>query len=96
MVLFKKMHRKSKKRINFKIQYYYMKITAKFSGEQKNLEMFLNCGVTDFSSKFLGINNLSVAWVVDEESNEKAIEDCMSMVNTYQMELWDIEFKSIS
>ena len=71
-------------------------ITAKFSGEQKNLEMFLNCGVTGFSSKFLGINNLSVDWVVDEESNEKAIEDCMSMVNTHQMELWDIEFKSIS
>ena len=71
-------------------------ITAKFSGEQKNLAMFLSCGVTGFSSKFLGINNLSVDWVVDEESNEKAIEDCMSMVNTHQMELWDIEFKSIS
>ena len=71
-------------------------ITAKFSGEQKNLAMFLSCGITDYSSKFLGLNNLSVQWVVDEESNEKAIEDCMSMVNTHQMELWDIEFKSIS
>lgn len=71
-------------------------ITAKFSGDQKNLEMFLSCGIIGFSSKFLGINNLSVDWVVDEESNEKAIEDCMSMVNTYQMELWNIEFKSIS
>lgn len=71
-------------------------ITAKFSGEQKNLEMFLSCGISDYSSKFLGLKNLSVQWGVDEESNEKAIEDCMSMVNTYQMELWDIEFKSIS
>lgn len=71
-------------------------ITARFSGEQKNLEMFLCCGVTNFSSKFLGINNLSVSWVVDEKNKDKAVEECMSLINTHQMELWDIEFKSIS
>jgi hypothetical protein len=70
-------------------------ITAKFSGEQKNLEMFLSCGISDFNSKFLGINNLSVEWIVDEESKEKAIEECMGFVNTNQMELWNIDFESI-
>ena len=70
-------------------------ITAKFSGERSNLEMFLNCGISDFNSKFIGLNNLSVEWVVEEESKEKAIEQCMGFVNTNQMELWNIDFESM-
>ncbi len=71
-------------------------VTAKFSGENKDLEMFLNCGVTEYSSKFLGINNLSIEWNIDEENKEKAIETCMSLINTNQMELWNVEFKDFT
>ena len=71
-------------------------VTAKFKGKQRNLEMFLNCGISNFSSKFLGLNNLSVEWIIDEDNNEKAIEECMSLVNTRQMELWNVEFYTIS
>ena len=46
-------------------------VTAKFKGKQRNLEMFLNCGISNFSSKFLGLNNLSVEWIIDEDNNEK-------------------------
>ena len=71
-------------------------VTAKFSGENKDLEMFLNCGVTEYSSKFLGINNLSIEWNIDEENKEKAIETCMSLINTNQIELWNVEFKDFT
>ena len=71
-------------------------VTAKFSGENKDLEMFLNCGVTEYSSKFIGINNLQVEWNIDEENKEKAIETCMSLINTNQMELWNVEFKDFT
>ncbi len=72
-----------------------MKITAKFKGEHENLKMFLSSGITDYSSKFLGIQNLAVEWFIDEERKEKAIEECMSLINTYQMELWNVDFESI-
>ncbi|KAB1157749.1 hypothetical protein [Flavobacterium luteum] len=72
------------------------KVTAKFTGENKDLEMFLNCGVTDYSSKFLGINNLHIQWNIDEDNQQKAIETCMLLVNTYQMELWNVEFKDFT
>lgn len=71
-------------------------VTAKFNGEHKDLEMFLNCGVTEYSSKFLGINKLHVEWNVDEENQEKAIEACMSFVNTRQMDVWNVEFESFT
>lgn len=71
-------------------------VTAKFSGEHKDLEMFLNCGVIDYSSKFLGINNLHVEWIVDEDDKEKAIETCMSFVNTKQMDVWNVEFEKFT
>ena len=72
-----------------------MKITAKFKGEHENLKMFLSSGITDYSSKFLGIQNLAVEWFFDEERKEKAIEEYMSFINTYQMELWNVDFESI-
>ena len=71
-------------------------VTVKFSGEHKDLEMFLNCGVIDYSSKFLGINNLHVEWIVDEDDKEKAIETCMSFVNTKQMDVWNVEFEKFT
>jgi hypothetical protein len=71
-------------------------VTAKFNGKQKNLEMFLNCGVVDYSSKFLGLNNLHIEWIVDEDNKEIAIETCMSFVNTRQMDLWDVEFEKFT
>ena len=71
-------------------------VIAKFSGKNKDLEMFLNCGVTAYSSKFLGITTLQVEWNVDEENQENAIETCMSLVNTHQMELWNVECKDFT
>jgi hypothetical protein len=72
------------------------KITATFNGENADLEMFLNCGVTDYSAKFIGINNLRVEWNIEEENKQKALETCMSLINTNQMELWNVEFKDFS
>lgn len=70
--------------------------TAKFSGKNKDLKMFLNCGVTAYSSNFLGITTLQVEWNVDEENQEKAIEACMSLVNTHQMKLWNVKCKDFT
>jgi hypothetical protein len=72
------------------------KIKAEFKGNRKDLEMFLNCGISEFNSKFLGINKLMVEWVIDEENYELALENCMGLVNTNQMELWNINFISIN
>ena len=71
-------------------------IKAKFKGAKKDLEMFLNCGISEYSTKFIGINNLFVEWVVDEENYKLALENCMGLVNTNQMELWNINFISIN
>jgi hypothetical protein len=63
---------------------------------RKDLEMFLNCGIAEYNTKFIGINNLMVEWVIDEENYELALENCMGLVNTNQMELWNINFISIN
>ncbi|MFZ4797310.1 MAG: hypothetical protein ACOYMA_07420 [Bacteroidia bacterium] len=70
-------------------------IEAKFSGEQRNLEMFLNTGIKNYSTKFLGLNNLNITWQLEETNYLKAKEECMSFINTKMMDLWDIEFKNI-
>lgn len=70
-------------------------IEAKFSGEQRNLDMFLNTGIINYSTKFLGINNLHITWQLDETNYLKAKEECMSFINTKMMDLWDIECKNI-
>ena len=70
-------------------------IEAKFSGEQRNLDMFLNTGIKNYSTKFLGLNNLYITWQLDETNYQKAKEECMSFINTNMMDLWDIECKNI-
>ena len=71
-------------------------INAKFVGEQKDLDMFLSTGIKDFSSKTLVLNTLFVTWIIEETNYESALEECMSLVNTRQMDLWNIECKSIA
>lgn len=71
-------------------------IKAKFSGNQKDLNMFLSCGIKDYSTKILALNSLFVTWISEETSYEKALEDCMSLVNMRQMDLWNIDCGYIS
>lgn len=73
-----------------------MQIKAKFSGEKNDLDMFLSCGIKNYSTKTLATNTLFVTWVVDETNYDKAIEECLSLINTNQLELWNIDFKGIS
>ncbi len=70
-------------------------ITAKFKGDISNLEMFLFSGIKAYSTKTLGINTLTTSWNIDEDDDEKAIEECMGMINMRQMELWNIEVLDI-
>jgi restriction endonuclease S subunit len=59
-----------------------MQIKAKFGGTKNDLDMFLSCGIKNYFPKTITTNTLFVTWVLDETNYEKAIEECMSLVNT--------------
>lgn len=70
-------------------------INAVFKGEHKDLEMFLYSGIKDYSTKILAINTLSVSWICEELDYEKALQNCMSLVDMRKLELWNIDVNYI-
>ena len=70
-------------------------INAVFKGEHKNLEMLLFSGIKDYSTKILATNTLSVSWFIDEHNYEKALQNCMDLVDMSKVELWNIDVNYI-
>lgn len=70
-------------------------INGVFKGKHDNLEMFLFTGLKDYSSKMLAINTLKVIWISHELDYEKALQDCMGLVDMRKVEFWDIEINFI-
>ncbi len=67
-----------------------------FKGKHSDLEMLLNTGIRDYSTKILAINSLTVSWIFEESDRDKAIQECMELVDMRKVELWNIDISTIS
>ena len=71
-------------------------ITAKLTGNIKDLEMVLACGIKCNSTKKLSQDNLVITWICEESDYNEALQDCIDLINLREVKLWNCNLVSIS